>query len=60
LAKEVEAVNQYAAVIDAPTANGTSVGLVCAHPHMTAMSPNVAMNSLNICAEPLLAWVETE
>ena len=53
--KEVEAVNQYAAAIYAPTANGTAVGRVCAHPQMTAMSPNVAMNSLNICAVPLLA-----
>jgi hypothetical protein len=60
LAKEVEAVNQYAAVIYAPTANGTTAGRLRAHPHITAISPKVAMNSLNICAGPLLACFEIE
>ncbi len=55
LAKEVDAVNQYAAVIYAPTANGTSEGRVRTHPQITESRPNVAMNSLNTCAGPLLA-----
>jgi hypothetical protein len=47
-ANEVDAVNQYAAVMYAPTANGTAAGRLRTHPRITAISPKVAMNSLNI------------
>ena len=52
-AKDVDAVNQYAAVMYAPTANGTAPALRRAQPQMTARSPNVATNSLKSCALPL-------
>jgi hypothetical protein len=54
-ANDVDAVNQYAAVMYAPTANGTPEGRVRTHPQITASRPNVAMNSLNTYAGPLLA-----
>jgi hypothetical protein len=57
-ANEVEAVNQYAAVIYAATAKGTAEDLLREHPQTTASSPNVATASLNPCAAPLRAWVE--
>src|SRR5215470_3687650 len=52
LANEVEDVNQYAAVMYAATTNGTAAARVREQPQMTARSPNVATNSLNICAGP--------
>src|SRR5687767_9877482 len=52
LANDVEAVNQYAAVMYAATANGTAAVRSRAHPQITASRPNVATNSLNICAGP--------
>src|SRR5215470_13072231 len=52
LAKDVEAVNQYAPVMYAPTANGTADGRECTTPQMTASRPNVAMNSLKSWGEP--------
>src|SRR6266481_4694663 len=45
-ANEVEEVNQYAAVIYAPTANGTLLARTREHPQITASNPNVATNSL--------------
>src|SRR5579872_5985558 len=53
LANEVEAVNQYAAVMYAPTANGMAVDLKRAQPQITESRPNVATNSLKSCAPPL-------
>jgi hypothetical protein len=47
-AKEVDAVNQYAPVMYAPTANGTTEDRRRTQPQITANNPNVAMNSLNI------------
>src|SRR4029434_7313063 len=47
-AKEVEAVNQYAAPIYPPTAKGTIEARYRAQLRMTSRSPNVAMNSLHI------------
>src|ERR1700686_1099628 len=55
-ANEVEAVNQYAAVMYAPTAKGTASDRSREQPQMTATSPNVAMNSLNTCGGPLRTW----
>src|SRR5262245_51189875 len=52
-ANDVEAVNQYAAVMYAPTANGTDAIRAREHPQMTESKPNAAMNSLNNCAEPV-------
>src|SRR5579872_1431833 len=52
-ANDVDAVNQYAAVIYAPTANGTAVGLAREHPQITDNNPKVATNSLKSCAGPL-------
>ena len=60
LANEVDAVNQYAAVMYAPTAKGTAEGRVRTHPSITAISPKDAMNSLNTWLGPLLAWIEIE
>jgi hypothetical protein len=57
-AKDVEAVNQYAAVMYAATANGTAEDRSRTHPQITARSPNDATNSLNACASPLRAWSE--
>src|ERR1700722_833771 len=42
LANDVDDVNQYAAVIYAPTAKGTAVGLRRTQPQITASRPNVA------------------
>src|SRR5262245_24900984 len=52
LANEVDAVNQYAAVMYDATANGTADDLRRAQPQITARSPNVATNSLNACDGP--------
>src|SRR5438477_12755371 len=52
-ANEVEAVNQYAAVMYAPTANGTALARVRTHPQITAIKPKAATNSLKTCAGPL-------
>jgi hypothetical protein len=49
LANEVDAVNQYAEVIYAPTAKGVAAGRRLTPPQITASRPNVATNSLNIC-----------
>ena len=46
LAKLVDEVNQYAAVMYAPTANGTAPGRVFEQPKMTSSSPAVASASL--------------
>lgn len=46
-ANEVDAVNQYAAVMYSPTAKGTIPDREREQPHMTDSSPNVATNSLN-------------
>ena len=46
-AKDVEAVNQYAAVMYAPTAKATAFERCRTHPQITASNPNVATNSLN-------------
>src|SRR5262249_16277050 len=51
--KEVDAVNQYAAVIYAPTANGTALGRLRTQPQITERSPRVAMNSLKSCGAPV-------
>src|ERR1700735_3018808 len=45
LANDVDDVNQYAAVIYAPTAKGTELVRTREHPHITAIKPNVATNS---------------
>src|SRR5277367_2648537 len=60
LANEVEEVNQYAAVMYAPTANGTTFDRVREHPQITESNPNVAINSLNHCAGPVRACCEKE
>ena len=46
-ANEVEAVNQYAAVMYAATANGTADDRKRTQPQITASNPNVATNSLS-------------
>src|ERR1700732_850491 len=46
-ANEVDAVNQYAAVMYAPTAKGTASGRRRQHPQMPDISPNAAMPSLS-------------
>ena len=58
LANEVEAVNQYAAVMYAPTAKGTADFCAREHPQITASSPKLAMNSLKSCGRPFLAFSE--
>src|SRR5215831_18156189 len=58
LANEVDAVNQYAPVMYAPTANGTAEDRERAHPQITATKPNVAMNSLSTCEAPALTWCD--
>jgi hypothetical protein len=60
LAKDVDAVNQYAAVMYAPTTTGTADGLLRTHPQTTATRPNVATNSAKSRFGPLLARVEIE
>jgi hypothetical protein len=52
LANDVEAVNQYAAVMYAPTAKGTTDVRNREQPQITESNPNVAINSLNICDAP--------
>ncbi len=47
LAKEVDEVNQYAAVMYEPTANATISGRDREQPQMTQSKPKVARNSLN-------------
>ena len=47
-ANDVEAMNQFAPVMYAPTANGTAEGRR-RDPQITTNNPNVATNSLNIC-----------
>src|SRR4029079_10991398 len=44
----------------AATTNGTIAARVRAHPQMTARRPNVATNSLNICAGPERACCEAK
>src|ERR1044072_7294936 len=51
-ANEVEAVNQYAAVMYAATANGTAADRNRTQPQITASTPNLATNSLKTCAAP--------
>lgn|SRR4029077_829139 len=55
LAKEVDAVNQYAAVMYVPTAKGTADERSREQPHITDSNPKVAMNSLKTCEMPLRA-----
>jgi hypothetical protein len=57
-ANDVEAVNQYAAVIYKPTARGTADGRDRTVPKITTSRPNVAINSLKTRAGPLRACVE--
>jgi hypothetical protein len=45
-ANDVDAVNQYAAVMYAPTANGTTDERSREHPQITESRPKVATNSL--------------
>ena len=47
-ANDVDAVNQYAAVMYAPTAKAVAFERSREHPQITASNPNVATNSLNI------------
>ena len=58
-ANEVDAVNQYAAVMYAPIAKGTAAERRREQPQITERSPNVATNSLNICAGPLRACCDS-
>jgi hypothetical protein len=44
----------------AATAKGTAAGRSRAQPQMTASRPNVATNSLNICAGPWRTWREAK
>jgi hypothetical protein len=53
LANDVDAVNQYAAVMYAPTAKGTTDVRSREQPQITESKPKVAINSLNICDAPL-------
>src|SRR5437016_2747531 len=57
-ANDVEAVNQYAAVMYAATAKGTALERRRAHPDITARSPKVATNSLKTWAGPARACRE--
>src|SRR5437762_11061510 len=59
-ANDVDAVNQYAAVIYAPTAHGMASGLRREQLQITESSPNVATNSLTCCPMPLRSWLEIE
>src|SRR5262245_33222632 len=54
-ANEVDAVNQYAALMYAATAIGTAPGRHRAHVPMMRTSPNVATTSLKSCAGPARA-----
>ena len=55
LAKEVEAVNQYAAVMYSPTAQGTAEALKRNTQKIVVTRPNVATHSENHCAAPVRA-----
>src|SRR5580704_12140196 len=59
-ANDVEAVNQYAPLIYAPTAKAIAFGCSREHPQMTHSNPNVATNSLKSCAPPLRACCDSE
>jgi hypothetical protein len=59
-ANEVEAVNQYAAAMYVPTANGTLFALNLEQPQITDSKPKVAMNSLKTWDAPLLTWSDKE
>src|ERR1700722_16268950 len=59
-ANEVDDVNQYAALMYAPTAKAAIAERRREHPQITASKPNVATNSLKFCAAPLRAWREIE
>ena len=54
-ANDVDDVNQYAAVMYAATAKGTTEDRERAQPQITASKPNVATNSLNPWAMPARA-----
>ncbi|SVA07287.1 uncharacterized protein METZ01_LOCUS60141 [marine metagenome] len=58
LAKEVEDVNQYPAVMNKPTAYGTASGRVLRQPNMVTTKPNVATNSPIHCPLPLRIVVD--
>src|SRR5882672_1924653 len=59
-ANDVDAVNQYAAVMYAPTANAVNCGCFLETPQITESSPNVATSSLKSCAGPLRTCCEAE
>ena len=54
-ANDVDDVNQYAAVMYAPTANGTAAERRRAQPQITASRPNVATTSARSCEVPARA-----
>ena len=54
-ANDVDAVNQYAAVMYAPTAKGTADERVREHPQITSNRPEVATISLHSKARPARA-----
>src|SRR5713226_9497514 len=54
-ANEVDDVNQYAAVMYAPTAKGVAAGRCREQLQMTVSSPRVAMNSARSCGTPARA-----
>jgi hypothetical protein len=58
-ANEVDAVNQYAPVMYAPTANGTAELRRRETPQMMLSSPNVATNSLKSCEPPARTCSDT-
>ena len=55
LANDVDDVNQYAAVMYAPTANGTAPARSREQPQITAIKPNVAARnaSTSWCTSPV-------
>ena len=59
-ANDVDEVNQYAAVMYAPTANGTAIDRSREHPQITDNKPKLATNSLRNWAGPLRTWFEME
>src|SRR5438552_2341178 len=60
LANDVDAVNQYALVMYAPTTMATVSCRKRLAPQITKIKPNVATNSLNICAPPARECCDTE
>ena len=60
LANEVDAVNQYAAVMYAATAKGTALGRRWTHSPMMRSSPNVATISLAELRRPVPGMSEKE